>query len=369
MSSKTPPAARMPGPLPVAAARKPLPPTCRDWLSVLRPHLTEPLFPSSAVDRLLSVAGGLPGDSLGILEVCLGRDPTPVDLSIRLLEASQARHMAERVSQPHLRSFLARWSEAGGPFSTIRSVWLEFDLDREPDPIPCAKLSADIDPAWVVESLLPALHGRPLAPEQHDRFLFCHREIPAPGRLLYVFSLLPRGIDAVRMEVYGLAPGEIFDYLERIHPGSLPQVSQIVPLFSGVEHLHLSFDVAPEGILPRIGIEGSFPRLPPREPRWAELFERLTEQGLCSPEKKEAVFAWPGFETFWSAPAAWPVEAVGARGFCVRGMSHVKVVCQPDRPPEAKAYLSFGYSAETRERPERETPPDHPPAARPSPRT
>lgn len=353
----------MPGPRPGVAARPLLPLTCRDWLSVLRQHLTEPLFPPFAVDRLLSAAVDLPGDCLGILEARLGRSPAPVDLSIRLLEASQARYMAEGVSRPHLRSFLTRWSEAGGPFSAVRSIWLEFDLDREPDPIPCVKLSADTDPSWVVGSLLPALQGRPLTPEQREAALFCHREIPASGRLLYVFSLLPRGIDAVRMELYGLEPGEIPGFLESIAPLSVPAISETLPLFAGVERIHLSFDIAPEGILPRIGLEGSFPRLPHREPRWAELFGRLTERGLCSPEKKEAALAWPGFETFWSAPAAWPIEAVGAKGVCVRGLSHVKVVCQPDRPPEAKAYLSFGYSAEARKR---TTAPAHPRAARPS---
>jgi hypothetical protein len=291
------------------------------------------------VDRLFSLAGDLPGDCFAILEARLGHGVAPVDLSIRLLEASQARHMAERVSAPHLRSFLARWPEG------VRSVWLEFDLDRELDPIPCAKLDADASPSWIADSLLPLLHGRPLSEGQRDRFLSCHREIPSPGRLLYVFSLLPRGIDAVRMEVYGLGIGDVQSYLGRIAPGSLPRVSEIAPLWAGVERLHLSFDIAPEGVLPRIGLEGSFPHLPRREPRWTELFGRLTERGLCSPEKRDAVLAWPGYETFWTAPAFWPVEAVGARGFCVRGLSHVKVVCLPDREPEAKVYLSFGYSA------------------------
>lgn len=246
--------------------------------------------------------------------------------------------MAERVSRTHLRSFLACWPEG------VRSIWLEFDLDREPDPVPCAKLTPDASPSWIANSLLPLLHGKPLAGGQRDRFLACHRKIPGPGRLLYVFSLLPRGIDAVRMEVYGLGPGGVQSFLERIAPDSLPRVSEITPLFAGVERLHLSFDVAPEGILPRIGLEGSFPHLPRREPRWKKLFGRLTERGLCSPEKRDAVLAWPGYETFWTAPAAWPVEAVGARGLCVRGLSHVKVLCHPDREPEAKAYLSFSHA-------------------------
>lgn len=351
----------MPGRLLVAAARPALPPTCRDWLSVLRPNLTEPLFPPFAVDRLLSTAGDLPGDCLGILEVRLGSGPAPVDLSIRLLDPSQAHRMAERVTPPHLRSFLTGWPEG------VLSIWLEFDLDREPDPVPCVKLHPDASPSWIADTLLPRLHGKPLTAEQRDLFLFCHREIPAHGHLLYVFSLLPRGIEAVRMEVYGLGLEDVQSLLGRIAPDSVPRVSEIAPLFAGVEHLHLSFDVAPGGVLPRIGLEGSFPRLPHREPRWEELFRRWVQQGLGSPEKKEALLAWPGYETFWTAPAAWPVEAVGARGFCVRGLSHVKVVSTPDREPEAKAYLSFGYAPTNP--PERGKRPDRPPGARFSPRT
>jgi hypothetical protein len=130
-----------------------------------------------------------------------------------------------------------------------------------------------------------------------------------------------------------------------VAPSTIPHVADIAPLFDGVERLHLSFDLSPEGVLPRIGIEGSFPRLPRREPRWAALFDRLEERGSCDPRKREAALAWPGYDSIWTATKRWPIEAVGARGFCVRGLSHVKVVCQPDREPEAKVYLAFGYSA------------------------
>lgn len=33
----------------------------------------------------------------------------------------------------------------------------------------------------------------------------------------------------------------------------------------------------------------------------------------------------------------------GIQGFCVRSLSHVKVVCDPSRELEAKAYLMFGW--------------------------
>ncbi len=69
-------------------------------------------------------------------------------------------------------------------------------------------------------------------------------------------------------------------------------------------------------------------------------------------EKREAALAWPGWDSFWTAPDRWPVEAVGAEGYCVRYLSHVKVVCRPDREPEAKVYLAVEWvrSGESRAR-------------------
>ena len=206
----------------------------------------------------------------------------------------------------------------------------------------CAKLFSDAQLAWLIESLYPSLHGRPLTPGQHRLVRRCHEAIPAPAYLLYAFSLLPRWSDAVRMEIFGLDPAAIVSYLESVAPEAVPWVEREAALFAGVERIHLSLDLGEE-ILPRIGIEGSFVRLPRREPRWSELFERLVSRGLCEPGKRDAVLAWVGSESFRTAPAAWPVGAVGTGGFCFRKPSHVKVVCRPDREPEAKAYLLFGY--------------------------
>jgi hypothetical protein len=312
----------------VETAGPPDRPSCSDWLAVVRPRLTEPLFPPRRVERLLSLTGLLPGDCLGILEARLASGNGPVDLSLRLSEAAQARFL----------------SDPGGQLSAVRSLWLELDLDRGagglPEPILCAKLAAEADPLWVVDVLLPALRGGPLAREQRKLWLACQREIPAPGYLLYAFSLRARGGDAVRMEIFGLGAEQILAYLGRVAPDVLPQVTEIAPTFEHVERLHLSFDLSRGGeILPRIGLEGSFPRLPRREPRWRELFARLEERGLCDPAKREAALAWPGYDSFWTAPERWPA---GAQGFCVRTLSHVKVVCQPGREPEAKVYLAFG---------------------------
>lgn len=273
----------------------------------------------------------MPGDLLAAIEVRLGAAPGPIDLSLRAREPSEAARLTHR---------LPAWD------ASVHSVWLELDLDHEPgdtlQPVVCVKLFSDAELLWLLESLFPSLHGKPLTPGQQRLVRLCHEAIPAPAYLLYAFSLLPRGVDALRMEIFGLDPAGIVSYLEDVAPQAVPWVESEAALFEDVERIHLSLDLGEE-ILPRIGIEGSFARLPGREPRWSRLFERLVSRGLCDPRKRDAALAWVGSESFRTAPAAWPVEVVGEGGHCVRKPSHVKVVCRPGRQTEAKAYLLFGY--------------------------
>jgi hypothetical protein len=263
-----------------------------------------------------------------------------VDLSLRLKEPAQALRMTEHPLPVHLRSFLSRWSEAEGPFSSISCVWLELDLDRPvegfPTPSVCVRLPRDASLDWIIESLLPALHGERLGKAQTDLVRRCHAEIPEEGVLLYVFGLLSRPGNPVRLEIYGLAPASALAYLRRVAPHVAPGLSEITPIFEGIDRPHLSFDLGTE-ILPRVGFEGSF--VHQRETRWEELFARLVACGLCTPAERDAILTWPGYDTFWTAAEDWPLERAGPHGFCARSLSHVKVVAQPGRAPEAKAYL------------------------------
>lgn len=319
--------------------------TCAHWLSVLEPRLIPPLFDSVALGRLCSLAAVLPGERQGILEARLAPGSGPVDLSLRLLTYFQACGMAEWLPPSPEKDFLLRWSEPGGPLSPVRSVWLEFDLVQEPldDPVPviCARLPGYADRGWLMSTLLPALLGKSPSARQRDRILSCLSVLPSSASLLYIFSLRARGSDAVRLEISGLDTPQLLDYLREVAPERLSETARGASLLEGVERLQLSFDVT-EKILPRIGIAGSFPRQPERELGWQSLFARLVEEGLCSPEKRDATLAWPGYDSFWMTPERWPIAEIGPRGFCVRALSHLKIVCRPDRPPEAKAYLVFG---------------------------
>lgn len=307
--------------------------------------LTSALLGQVARKRL-AAAHDLPADCLSILEVRLAPDEPEVDLSIRLVRPDQAHQLARQIPfpWPHLE-FLARWAEQEPEREQIPAIWLEFDFDQDRDrlhlPLLCAQLGSEITPLWVTNSLLPALQGRPLTIAQREHVLLCVGAVSPPARLLYAFSLLSRPGGAVRLEILGLGPAETRDYLARVAPHTLPTLAEIAPFLEGAENRHLSFDIDEVGtIQSRIGLEGAFSRQPPREPRWAELLARWVELGLCSPEKRDAVLAWPGQDSYWNAPDRWPAEG-GIGGRFVRFLSHVKVVGQPGRRPEAKAYLGF----------------------------
>lgn len=212
-----------------------------------------------------------------------------------------------------------------------------------PEPLLCSRLQGPFEAAWLVGTLLPALHGKPLSPAQSQAVLDSLARLPPGVELLYVFSLATRPPgDAVRMELYSEDLDAVLAYLRQVAPSRTAQVSRLRNLVADADRFHLSFDITEE-IAPRIGIECGFTRLPHREPRWSRFLERLVETDLCTPEKRRGVLDWPGVDTLWTAAARWPEAGVGLGGYCVRCLSHVKLVSWPDRPPEAKAYLLFQH--------------------------
>lgn len=328
-----------------------LPPSLGLWLAVARPRLPEALVPEDALAPLEALARRLPAEGLAALEARLARrrGAERVDLSVRILDRAAARRLAGLVEPQTLRSFLRAWADGGPAFEQVPSLWLELDLDGTPPgpltPSVCAKLRSPCAVEWLESTLLPQLQGEPLSEPQRRRVRACLEAVPAPASLLYAFCMLPRPGRPLRLEIYGLDPEGMIRYLERVAPHALPQVREQAPLFAGIERTHLSLDLIGGEVSPRVGIEGSYERQPQREPRWRELFGRLVAAGLCTEEKRDAALAWPGWDSFWTAPGRWPAEAVGAAGYCVRALSHVKVVCRPDREPEAKVYLLLGHHA------------------------
>lgn len=320
--------------------------TLEPWAGVVRPCLPERLANAVAWARVGRAARAFAGDGLGALELRLGgAEPRGVvDLAFHVQTAAQARAIAPRIAPAHLRRLLAGW--ARGEHPEVRSLWLELDLDREPPsrPVPgiCAALAPNLPPARLIDGVVPALRGRPLAPEARRALDRCLAALPPAGKLLYAASMASRGDPTVRLVVAGLDPAALAVYLGRVAPAAVAQrAAEALPLAQGAARTHLSFDVGLE-VGPRIGVECSFPRLPAREPGWSALLDRWTAAGLAAPGEGEALLAWTGYDSAWSAAPRWPAGADTVGLVCIRCLSHLKLVAEPARPLAAKAYLLFG---------------------------
>jgi hypothetical protein len=117
----------------------------------------------------------------------------------------------------------------------------------------------------------------------------------------------------------------------------------------GADHTNgaiLHLDVTPAAVPgDRIGIEFPFRRRPQVRSMLpdAGFLDELVACGACSEAKRDAIGGWAGCEL-----AALP-HALSPR-LILRRISHVKVVFDRDRDPEAKAYLCAAHLARPRAR-------------------
>lgn len=321
------------------------------WLPLVRPHLPQPLAGHSSWRFLERSTPFLPAEGTGVFELHLTSPHEVVDFSVGLTDPTQARALITR--EPGFNSpILSAWSRNASETRGISALWLELDQTSDPParalrpglpaPVVCVKLDGRQDPAWLTEVLIPTLKPHGLDPVQRRTVRECLDAIPKGAQCLYLFDLEARGSPALRLEVFGLSTESMARYLTRIASSDVArQIEPATSLFSTGERLHLAVDVEEREISPRIGVECSFLRQPPREAKWDETLARFQAAGLCTAEQRQAILAWCGVDTFWNAPEAWPRTAIG--GHAVRCLSHLKLVTWPDRQLEAKAYLLFRH--------------------------
>lgn len=241
------------------------------------------------------------------------------------------------------------------PAAALERVWLEFDAPppgaRGAPPVPgvfvdltpwaCSHGSPERRCAVALE-VLAALLGSALPPEVAEGVLRCQRALPPGARIPYLGVLLPRGTDRVRLCVAGLGAGRLEEYLAAAGWPAFPALREAL---DGLETdasgrpvpapalLHL--DVGGGGPA-AVGLELAFPRRPQvrGELPGGRLLDALVERGLCAPARRDALRAWPGCSVERLPHELWSSVAL-------RHLAHVKLVLEPERVREAKAYLSL----------------------------
>ncbi|MCA1992633.1 MAG: hypothetical protein LDL41_11465 [Coleofasciculus sp. S288] len=244
----------------------------------------------------------------------------------------------------------------------MKDIWLEFDIDEQPSqvPAPCIFLTLNqsldqktvSEPQEIVE-IASRLLEHPVSSLLESNLRLSFDCLPAGAGISHLGAMLSRSDQAVRINVRGILPEQLLDYLRQIgwtDPENKLQF--LIPHLSEfVDYITLSCDVG-ETVLPKIGFECFLLKQPKHEPRWQLFLDYLVEKELCTSAKQNALFAWPGFCQKASRPNIWPNNLIwgdlllGSRAFSIftRTINHIKIVYQPDGLLEAKAYLAFFHN-------------------------
>ena len=115
------------------------------------------------------------------------------------------------------------------------------------------------------------------------------------------------------------------------------------------DDLVLSIDIGDQ-LLARVGFECFPGALAAEVKQWKPLLDGLVDAGLCSDAKRSALLEWPGYTTPEEIDGDWPdamiVDSLLSRpdelSVLGRRLNHVKLVCEPGRRLQAKAYYGFG---------------------------
>jgi hypothetical protein len=234
------------------------------------------------------------------------------------------------------------WATRGTPeYRAATHAFLEFDTSSNPrafeDPSLFLGVSTDVQcHAAARERVAADLVPKLTLGEVDDRilrtFLRCTGSLPAAALILHLGIMYSRGGHRlhVRMPHQSTIP-----YLDEIEwPGSGLVAEELLRHYAtGDGFATLQLEIGGQ-IGSTIGLEFSPPgTLEGGGARWRDLLTRLTNDGLCTPEKRDALLGWPAVHRHPLAPGGWPCTIS-------QDLSHVKVVLRPGQPLRAKAYLS-----------------------------
>ncbi|HEX6370034.1 MAG TPA: hypothetical protein VF006_14025 [Longimicrobium sp.] len=332
-------------------------------------HAAPALVPDAARERVIWVAGRIPAalTRAAYLECRLQGGPDPVDLIFRV-ERAGAEILAGRnpaIDRGHLRgggpawdavsALCAAWLDARDPgWALVRHLWVELDLDAPaapgapPVPSPSVFLAFDDDATaamdaeglqGLIETVLAPLLPAGMDAASRARIRGVLRRRPPGAAVPYAGIMLARARQAVRVYLSRVPAAAVPALLDQVgwpedEARDTARVLGAVDAGAAPELGMLHLDVLEGALLPRLGLEYTLERKPQVRGGIVEraFVERLVECGLCLPERRDALLAWPGYEVRTLRHELWP-------SWLVRRVNCIKLVHEPGREPQAKAYL------------------------------
>jgi hypothetical protein len=293
--------------------------------------------------------------------LCIHRQPGGA-----LLAEAERWLPADHLDVPAWRrlcEFARIWRRPGSPLNrNVENMWLEFDVAGPAAgiPVPFAffkpigdSVAADSDISWVLDGL-QVLTGASIAKPVEARLRHAVQSLPAGGRVFQVAAMtMSRQCGAVRLCIRDIKPQLFGPYLERVGwPGDGDRVlSGLSWLRYFIDGLAINLDVS-DTILPKLGLECYIDFNAKVLPRTKAFMDELVDRQLCLPEKRDDILAYHGWVDERSNIHEWPVDLITESmlmrpnevSVFWRKLHHVKLIIQPDRDLEAKAYLLVCHS-------------------------
>jgi hypothetical protein len=258
-----------------------------------------------------------------------------------------------------IHQLFQRWSDPDdSSLQHIKNMWFEFDLDSPADDLPLPGIFlrlAKVSTQEIVDAIQIALRDllqNRASLMSSEALLSTIEAIPEGGYPTYIGVMLSRKQDGIRLNIRGLTPGQVWDYLDAIKwPHQIDAKHAIVDAALGLSQgFALTMDIHRE-VAPRIGFEcigGSPYHI---DAGWQNFFRHLIENNLCTAQQSEALHQWVGFVTPNTSQIDWPIHLIlaaiaqGSNWYDVifRKLSHIKIVYDPSLPLEAKAYLEVRH--------------------------
>jgi len=272
-----------------------------------------------------------------------------------------------------ISNFIDKWRDKGSLlYIGIEDIWLEFDIDSVNQSIPepslffkincikgeynegnnIVKNLQEID--WIFDSALKSLMLDSLKTSTKHRLYKCFKFLPVDSQVFQIGIMLPRRSEsrAVRICVNKIKICDISNYLKNIE--CLESTKEIESILNDIEKIvdDVALNISVEDIVhSKIGLECYIKEYSKDSPKWQAFFNFLIQNQLCTIEKVNALNEWIGYSDEKSHRELWPDSfKMGAsfvyprlRSTIVRGLHHVKIVYQPGKSLDIKAYLWFGH--------------------------
>ncbi len=338
-----------------------------ETLNHIAPHLSDILVSPEAFENIKTVTDVFPNAlSAYYLECRLSSSTTQVDLlACANAERGGRDVLSGQDDHPGLPAFvmpsplwqqvdrfIESWANPASPLhENVPMVWLEFDILGPPPEIPIPSFHVCLAKDWTrshadeIPSFSPehclnlANHAFELAlgswldPAVASNLKRTFDALPEGGRIVHFSTMMAR--EPLTFKVYSeLAATEALKYLADIGwPGSMKKMEALLDRYcTGLDTLRLEFNVG-EQIQTKTGIEFLESMDIPDDPDRQVLLYKLKTDGVCLPEKVDALMSWPGTNNVLFDHHEWPTP--------IKRWMDIKLIYHHEAPLEAKAYLGF----------------------------